>query len=284
MSTVGYFLHWIEAGERPGWSLFTQEQEREIVKRNLSDIQRGSNGSGMSMWSYVLFTLALCCIRHTWPFHLYVYSVLDLFWTSQSCLSQYFREFYRCWENPAWIYLHRWSRVILTKARRRGRNRMGHRAVGGAAWCAAMTHNGILLRRANVRPYNSPHLLTFLDRLSTITTAADQYTSHGPLGHCVIPLCPCSELLWTPSTAHSPVPSTMLSISPPNQRVFLCMAVEGWCRAPDSWPSSGGWWWAPDPHQALEEAWDQVHAAAVFFSFLHFIYYLCFFFTCFASG
>ncbi|CAB1438348.1 unnamed protein product [Pleuronectes platessa] len=37
----------------------------------------------------------------------------------------------------------------------------------------------------------------------------------------------CGELVSTPSTVYSAIPSTILSVSKPNQRVFLCMAVEG---------------------------------------------------------
>lgn len=61
----------------------------------LSGIQRGSNGCGMSMWRFVLFTLALwCCILHTLLFYIDC-NILDLSWTTQCCLSLYFREFCR---------------------------------------------------------------------------------------------------------------------------------------------------------------------------------------------
>uniref|UniRef100_UPI00358E5982 uncharacterized protein n=1 Tax=Myxine glutinosa TaxID=7769 RepID=UPI00358E5982 len=70
----------------------------------------------------------------------------------------------------------------LTKARRRGRNIIGHRAIinvpgqrgGNITLCAAIAQTGVLLRHANMRPYNTPHILTFLDRLHNIVTAVNQ--------------------------------------------------------------------------------------------------------------
>lgn len=70
----------------------------------------------------------------------------------------------------------------LTKVRRRGRNIIGHRAIlnvpgqrgGNITMCAAITQNGVLHRHANLGPYNTAHILTFLDRLHNIVTAEDQ--------------------------------------------------------------------------------------------------------------
>ena len=59
----------------------------------------------------------------------------------------------------------------LTTARRRGRYIIGHRAIinvpgqlgGNITLSAAITQNGVLLCHANMEPYNTPHILTFLD-------------------------------------------------------------------------------------------------------------------------
>ena len=61
----------------------------------------------------------------------------------------------------------------LSKVRRRGRNVIGQRAIisvpgqrgGNITLCAAITQNGVLHRHANMGPYKSPHILSFLDRL-----------------------------------------------------------------------------------------------------------------------
>ncbi|XP_030266443.1 uncharacterized protein LOC115577677 [Sparus aurata] len=66
----------------------------------------------------------------------------------------------------------------LTKSRRRGRNITGHRAIinvpgqrgGNITLCAAITQNGVLLRHASMGPYNTAHILTFLDQLHNILT------------------------------------------------------------------------------------------------------------------
>ncbi|KAK3533815.1 hypothetical protein QTP70_031072 [Hemibagrus guttatus] len=54
----------------------------------------------------------------------------------------------------------------LTKVRRRGRNIIGHRAI-----LNAITQNGILHRHVKLGPYNTAHIITFLDRLHNIVTA-----------------------------------------------------------------------------------------------------------------
>jgi len=61
----------------------------------------------------------------------------------------------------------------LTKARRRGRNVIGHRAIinvpgqhgGNISLCAAISHD-------KIGPYNTPHILAFLDRLSPFHRSA----------------------------------------------------------------------------------------------------------------
>lgn len=70
----------------------------------------------------------------------------------------------------------------LTKARRRGRNIIGHRAIinvpgqrgGNITLCAAISQHGVLLRHAKMGPYNTPHILAFLDRLHHIVTAGNE--------------------------------------------------------------------------------------------------------------
>lgn len=69
----------------------------------------------------------------------------------------------------------------LTTGRRRGRN-IGHGAIvnvsgqrgGNITLCAAITQNGVFHRRANLGPYNTELILTFLDRLHNIIPAANQ--------------------------------------------------------------------------------------------------------------
>ncbi|XP_027005558.1 uncharacterized protein LOC113644708 [Tachysurus fulvidraco] len=65
----------------------------------------------------------------------------------------------------------------LAKSRRRGRNVIGHRAIidvpvqhgGNITMCAAISSmHGVLHHHANLGPYNTAHILTFLDRLHNI--------------------------------------------------------------------------------------------------------------------
>lgn len=61
----------------------------------------------------------------------------------------------------------------LAKGRRRGRNVIGHRATvdvpgqrgGNITMCAAISEHGVLTRIPIIGPYNTQHLLTFLDTL-----------------------------------------------------------------------------------------------------------------------
>ncbi|XP_070291185.1 uncharacterized protein [Salvelinus sp. IW2-2015] len=65
----------------------------------------------------------------------------------------------------------------LAKTRRRGRNVIGHRAIidvpgqrgGNITMCTAISNtHGVLHRHANLGPYNTAHIFTFLDRLHNI--------------------------------------------------------------------------------------------------------------------
>ncbi|XP_053340407.1 uncharacterized protein LOC128534595 isoform X2 [Clarias gariepinus] len=61
----------------------------------------------------------------------------------------------------------------LTKTRRRGRNLIGQRAIinvpgqrgGNITMCAAMSQNGVVHHHAILGPYNTAHIITFLDTL-----------------------------------------------------------------------------------------------------------------------
>ncbi|XP_027132846.1 uncharacterized protein LOC113747943 [Larimichthys crocea] len=66
----------------------------------------------------------------------------------------------------------------LSKTRRRGRNIIGHRAIinvpgqrgGNITMCAAISQNGVVHHHATLGPYNTAHILTFLDTLHDIFT------------------------------------------------------------------------------------------------------------------
>lgn len=71
----------------------------------------------------------------------------------------------------------------LAKTRRRGRNVIGHRAIidvpgqrgGNITMCAAISNtHGVLHRHANLGPYNTAHILPFLDRLHNILIPAER--------------------------------------------------------------------------------------------------------------
>ena len=61
----------------------------------------------------------------------------------------------------------------LTKCRRRGRNIIGHRATvdlpgqrgGNITMCAAISEHGVLTHIPLIGPYNTQHLLNFLETL-----------------------------------------------------------------------------------------------------------------------
>ena len=131
----------------------------------------------------------------------------DLWWTPRSCLSLYFRKFYREMLRKSRI---NWYTVYideagfnLTKARRRGRNIIGHGAIinvpgqrgGNITLCPAITQNGVLLCHASMGPYNTPHILTFLDRLHNIVTAVN----HRPQMQYIVigTMCHSTALLWS---------------------------------------------------------------------------------------
>ncbi|XP_045579092.1 uncharacterized protein isoform X4 [Salmo salar] len=70
----------------------------------------------------------------------------------------------------------------LAKTRRRGRNIIGHRAIinvpgqrgGNITMCAAISQNGVLHHHAILGPYNTAHIITFLDTLHNRLIPNDQ--------------------------------------------------------------------------------------------------------------
>ncbi|KAL0154437.1 hypothetical protein M9458_050259 [Cirrhinus mrigala] len=66
----------------------------------------------------------------------------------------------------------------LTKTRRCGRNIIGHRAIinvpgqrgGNITMCAAISQNGVVHHHATLGPYNTAHIITFLDTLHDMLT------------------------------------------------------------------------------------------------------------------
>ncbi|XP_049319290.1 uncharacterized protein LOC111190584 [Astyanax mexicanus] len=82
----------------------------------------------------------------------------------------------------------------LTKRRRRGRNIIGQRAIvevpgqrgGNITMCAAMTHHGIIHHHATLGPYNTAHLITFLDTLHNTLIPPDQIDGPEQLRYVVI--------------------------------------------------------------------------------------------------
>ena len=124
--------------------------------RRVSVFLHSTFPGGMYCWLYCSTVMLHTAHMTFWHVHwLYTRSILNY------TVSLYFREFYRwCWWTPAWIHLHTWGGLNLTKARQRGRNIIGHRAIinlpgqrgGNITLCAAFTQNGVLLRHAKIGP------------------------------------------------------------------------------------------------------------------------------------
>ncbi|XP_039664144.1 uncharacterized protein LOC120563802 [Perca fluviatilis] len=82
----------------------------------------------------------------------------------------------------------------LTKRRRRGRNIIGQRAIvevpgqrgGNIPMCAAITHQGVIHHHATLGPYNTAHLITFLDTLHNTLIPPDQVDGPEQLRYVVI--------------------------------------------------------------------------------------------------
>ncbi|KAI7800421.1 hypothetical protein IRJ41_002844 [Triplophysa rosa] len=192
-----YSLHRIEGREQQGGRgpIFTQEQEREIINMvlannaiRLRELQAniiGDHAIINNVHQVSQSTLARILKRHQVqmkqlyrvPFeqnservkrlrHEYVERVL------QMDAEEIVHEF---------VYIDE-AGFNLTKARRRGRNIIGHRAIinvpgqrgGNITLCAAISQHGVLLHHAKMGPYNTPHILAFLDRLHHIITAGNE--------------------------------------------------------------------------------------------------------------
>lgn len=97
--------------------------------------------------------------------------------------------------------------------------------------CTAIAQNGVLHHHANIVPYNTALVLTFLDRLHSIVTAVKPNRPdaiHCQQGLCIFPLVSSGlKLVSSTSPIYSPTPFTILPLPKPHQRVFLHMAVEG---------------------------------------------------------
>ncbi len=73
-----------------------------------------------------------------------------------------------------------WMRLVLTSLRQGdcGRNIIGHRAIinvpgqrgGNITMCAAISQNGVVHHHATLGPYNTAHIITFLDALHDMLT------------------------------------------------------------------------------------------------------------------
>ncbi|XP_056588305.1 uncharacterized protein LOC130438311 [Triplophysa dalaica] len=82
----------------------------------------------------------------------------------------------------------------LTKRRKRGRNIIGQRAIvevpgqrgGNITMCAAITHHGVIHHHATLGPYNTAHLITFLDTLHNTLIPPDQVDGPEQLRYVVI--------------------------------------------------------------------------------------------------
>ncbi|KAF0039328.1 hypothetical protein F2P81_007563 [Scophthalmus maximus] len=82
----------------------------------------------------------------------------------------------------------------LTKRRKRGRNIIGQRAIvevpgqrgGNITMCAAITHHGVIHHHATLGPYNTAHLITFLDTRHNTLIPPDQIDGPEQLRYVVI--------------------------------------------------------------------------------------------------
>ncbi len=133
----------------------------------------------------------------------------------------------------------------LAKTRRRGRNVIGHRAIidvpgqrgGNITMCAAISSmHGVLHRHANLGPYNTGHILTFLDRLHNILIPPEHMNDadHQRNRYVVVwdnvsfhRAAPVQNWFADHPTFLVQIPPTILTISEPHRRVLFGMAVEG---------------------------------------------------------
>ncbi len=109
----------------------------------------------------------------------------------------------------------------LTKTRRRGRNIIGHRAIinvpgqrgGNINMCAAISKNGVVHHHATLGPYNTAHIITFLDTLHDMLTNVQRpdTSSYGTMLVSIGLLWSATGLQITHSLLYSTSPHTLHS-------------------------------------------------------------------------
>nr|XP_029480639.1 uncharacterized protein LOC115103815 [Oncorhynchus nerka] len=112
-------------------------------------------------------------------------------------------------------------------AKRQGWNIIGHRAIvnvpgqrgGNITMCAAVGQQGVPHHHANLGPYNTALLITFLDTLHGILIPDEQ--RGGP-----------EQLVDRPPTIYCPIPPTIFPIPKPNWRDFLAWRRKVYDRHP----------------------------------------------------
>ncbi len=112
------------------------------------------------------------------------------------------------------------ARFDLSKTRRRGRNVIGQRAIvhvpgqrgGNITLCAAISLRGLLHHHAKLGPYNSQHILTFLDALHNIVVQnrPDQ---------------PRFVVIWDNVSFHRAALVTVHGFPVPSSPCLVCMRV-----------------------------------------------------------
>ncbi|KAK0135335.1 hypothetical protein N1851_028828 [Merluccius polli] len=149
----------------------------------------------------------------------------------------------------------------LSKVRRRGRNVIGQRAIisvpgqrgGNITLCAAITQNGVLHRHANMGPYKTPHILTFLDRVYNLTIINNMQIQY--------------VVIWDNVSFHR---SELLYRSTHISQSFSCHHILHFLTQLKNFSRHGGGK-VYDLHplarvaliQAMEEACDQIEATAI---------------------
>ncbi len=150
----------------------------------------------------------------------------------------------------------------LTKRRKRGRNIIGQRAIvevpgqrgGNITMCAAITHHGVIHHHATLGPYNTAHLITFLDTLHNTLIPPDQVDGPEQLRYVVIlgqrkfpQGCSDSQLVHCPPMLFSCLSPSIVSIPQSYWGIFFCLEMESvWPKSTNAYtssPSYGGRMW-----------------------------------------
>ncbi len=136
----------------------------------------------------------------------------------------------------------------LTKRRKRGRNIIGQRAIvevpgqrgGNITMCAAITHHGVIHHHATLGPYNTAHLITFLDTLHNTLIPPDQVDGPEQLRYIVI---------WDNVSFHRAALVRNWFTAHPQSYwgIFFCLEMESvWPKSTNTYtssPSYGGRMW-----------------------------------------